>query len=288
MYENRQPANYSFGTLSSAAAVSDTTLNSAEFAARLAAGLDTTTYVPITLQDPATGAFEIVWATGHTAGATAATVVRGREGTSAVAWPSSTLWTCSPTLRDGSLPVANKAALPTDMHVGGRAYLLDQKALVAYNGMGWGYDDSVLYGATADSTVNNTASFANAAGLSVPMAASAKYAIEAWVVYASNATANIKFLPSVPAGATGFWSTFGPYFANASRIGDVDTGLTDLASNLAASGDNSGAQASCRMVATVTTAAAAGNFQLRFAQNTANGSNTTVKAASWIRATRVG
>jgi hypothetical protein len=145
-YESRLPVNYAFGVLTSAAAISDTTLTSADFATRLPSGLSTTTYVPITLQDPSTGLFEIVWANAHTAAATTCTVLRGREGTSARAWGSGTLWVVAPTLRDGVLPVANTAALPADPHVGLRAFLQDTQTRVEYVlNVGWLAQSGMAY-----------------------------------------------------------------------------------------------------------------------------------------------
>lgn len=129
-YENRLPANYAFGTLTSAAAISDTTLTSTDFATQLASGLSTTNYVPLTLQDPSTHLYEIVWVNAHTAAASTCTVVRGKEGTSARAWGTGTLWACAPTLRDGVLWVSTRASLPTDPHVGLRAYIQDEQVTV--------------------------------------------------------------------------------------------------------------------------------------------------------------
>ncbi|WP_103344082.1 hypothetical protein [Amycolatopsis sp. CA-126428] len=137
MYELRVPANYLFGQLTNPAAISDTTMVSTDFAA-LQSGLSTNLYIPITLQDPANKNFEIVWATAHTGASNTITVVRGREGSTARAWPASTLWACAPTLRDSVLPVANAAALPADPHVGLRTLQLDTQVALqwAYPG-GW-------------------------------------------------------------------------------------------------------------------------------------------------------
>lgn len=155
-YENRVPFNYAFGALTGAAAISDTTLTSTDFAAGMSTGLSTSTYVPMTLQDPATKLFEIVWVTAHTGGASTVTVVRGREGTSARAWGSGTLWTVAPTLRDIVLPVTTRSALPTDPHVGMRAYIQDEQVAVEYVlNVGWlsqsgmSYRASQLLGADA-------------------------------------------------------------------------------------------------------------------------------------------
>lgn len=136
-YESRLSLNYVFGTLTDAASASQTTLTSADFAA-LPPGLSTAAYVPITLQDPSTKVCEIVWANAHTAGATTVTVVRGKESTTARSWPAGALWTQAPTLRDGVLPVASRAALPTDPHAGLRAYLQDEQIVVEWVlGVGW-------------------------------------------------------------------------------------------------------------------------------------------------------
>ena len=137
-YENRWPANYAFGTLSVAAAISDTTLQSVDFGSLLPSGLSTTLYVPMVLQDQSTKLYEIVWVNAHTAAATSCTVLRGREGTAARAWPSGTLWTISPTLRDGVLPVTTRSALPTDPHVGLRCEIQDEQVVVEWTpSVGW-------------------------------------------------------------------------------------------------------------------------------------------------------
>lgn len=150
-YESRQPTNYSFGALTQTATLQDTTLTSDDFRTRLPSGLSTILYVPITLQDPSTAAYEIVWATSHTAGSATATVLRGRENTTTTLWPAGTLWTISPTLRDGILPVPNRAALPTDAHVGLRAYLQDEQVTIEKFLPCWGPPEAMLRQTTAQS-----------------------------------------------------------------------------------------------------------------------------------------
>jgi hypothetical protein len=146
VYENRLTANYAFGQLTSAVAITDTTLTSAEFATGLPIGLSTAMYVPISLQDPNTRVCEIVWATAHTAASTSATVLRGREGLTARAWPAGTLWAVTPTVRDIVLPVANRAALPSDPHVGLRAFLQDERVVTEWTLGGWQYPSRAAAG----------------------------------------------------------------------------------------------------------------------------------------------
>lgn len=137
-YEVRQTVDYAFGTLTAGAAISDLTLTSADFSAKIPSGLSTTDYVPIALQNPSTGSFEIVWATAHSGTSATVTVARGKEGTSAQAWPSNTLWTVAATRRDGVLPVSTRTALPTDPHAGLRCLIMDEEVIVEWSvSIGW-------------------------------------------------------------------------------------------------------------------------------------------------------
>lgn len=141
MYECRASTNFAFGTLSTAAATGDLVLNSAEFATALPSGLSTTIYTPMTLQDITTKVYEIVWVTAHGAAATACTVVRAKEGTTARAWPSGTPWLVGPTTRDSLYPVVNRAALPSDPHVGMRALIQDEQVAATYTPLGGWIND---------------------------------------------------------------------------------------------------------------------------------------------------
>lgn len=127
--EIRAAADYKFGTLSSAAALSDTSLSSAAFANLAGAYYTTGIYIPIVLHDPSVPVYEIVWITAHTAAATSVTVVRGKESTTARAWPSGTQWLAAPSIRD-ALVAVTRANLPSDAHVGLRAALTDENQIV--------------------------------------------------------------------------------------------------------------------------------------------------------------
>jgi hypothetical protein len=135
----RMPADYLFGTLSQAAAIGDTSISSASFAG-LATSYTTSAVLPIVLHNPATGVREMVWVTAHTAAATSVTVVRGKEGTSAQAWPSGTQWIVAPTAARDGLPAMSTAALNalTDQHVGMRALNTDTSTVWEWTyGAGW-------------------------------------------------------------------------------------------------------------------------------------------------------
>lgn len=168
-YELRTALDYRFGTLSSAAAISDPTLQAADFASLPGgASVSTTQYIPITLQDPNTKLYEIVWINAHTAASTTVTVLRGREGTSARSWASGTLWTLGGTVRDGLLGVANRAALPSDGHIGGRALLLDELRVLTKSTPGWLDPEMTVGGITRVNDDSDTSGFTERAVITTP------------------------------------------------------------------------------------------------------------------------
>jgi hypothetical protein len=126
----RMPSDYQFGTLGVAAAIGDTTLTSNAFAT-LPSGQTTSAVTPLVLHNPAAGTHEVVWVTAHTASATTATVVRGKESSTAQAWPTGTQWICAPTAARDGLPALSAAALTamTDPHVGMRALETDSSTV---------------------------------------------------------------------------------------------------------------------------------------------------------------
>lgn len=107
----RLRADYVFGTTTAALGTTDTTLSGAALARLpVVAGSDT---AAVTLQNPTTGGYEIVWVTAHASAATTATIVRGQEGSTAAAWASGTTWTHGPTAKDVTDPVRYAGAWAT-------------------------------------------------------------------------------------------------------------------------------------------------------------------------------
>lgn len=140
--------------------------------------------------------------------------------------------------------------------------------------------------AASTTTVNNSATLVNATGLVVPVEASAQYAIEACLVYNTGTVPGLKIGWTVPAGATGNWSTGGVVQSANSRIGSADMGVTALSTPLTVTGDAS-LGVSCRPIGTLTVSSTAGNLQLQVAQSTANVSNTVIQIGSWLKVTRL-
>jgi hypothetical protein len=117
-FEQRQIVNYFSTQLSVAASLTDTTMRAPAFT-NLDSALGAK-YVPLVLHDDQQGVFEIVWASGHAVGSDTITVARGKEGSTARAWPSGTRVECAPTAYDVALASVT-SSLPTDAPIGMRS-----------------------------------------------------------------------------------------------------------------------------------------------------------------------
>jgi hypothetical protein len=138
-YDQRSGIDDKFGQLTAGVTSLDTTLTSPDFTS-LPSDLSVTKYVPITLADDSARTYETAWITGHSAGSAAVTVVRGREGSTARAWPTGSVWRCAPTVRD-TLATYTRGTLPGDAHLGMRAILTDENRVVRKQAAGWTVDE---------------------------------------------------------------------------------------------------------------------------------------------------
>jgi hypothetical protein len=79
---------------------------------------------------------EIIWVTAHTGGASTATVVRGREGTTAQNWLTGDRWSCTQLSSDVPT-ICTSATRPTNPYHGMLIWETDSKRLLAYDGAAW-------------------------------------------------------------------------------------------------------------------------------------------------------
>jgi len=138
---------------------------------------------------------------------------------------------------------------------------------------------------TADETVNNSATLQNDDHLVYALAASEVVAFECRLTYNTGATPDIKFAFTVPASATLKWNTVGAWRDNGGTV----VPQTDVAASgtaMAFGGFGAPDDTTVTLSGTVVNSTNAGNLQLQWAQDTANGSDTIVRANSWMRVTR--
>ena len=162
-------------------------------------------------------------------------------------------------------------------------YIESDKTLWEYDGSDWKpiAGPPTAYKTTAE-TVNNSATLQNDDDLFVSVDASAYYEGELWIAFTSAVAAGLKVDFTAPVGAA----------LEASAFLVVVSGAVTYSATLAlgaVSGIVSNGAASpylCKF--TLTTGANSGVLQFRWAQNTANASNTTVNVGSYLRLRRIG
>lgn len=172
-------------------------------------------------------------------------------------------------------------------YVGQVRYNTSTGALEIWNGSAWfPYSQILTARKTADQTVTNSTSYQTDSQLTVPLAANAAYALDAFIVYSTPDNAEFKNQWSTPSGASISWAPWG-----------LSGGTSDTGSIRAPVGTSGGwtltstlpstSNVSARPVGTITTTTA-GTLAYQWGQSVADAAATTVHAGSWIRAHRIG
>jgi hypothetical protein len=142
--------------------------------------------------------------------------------------------------------------------------------------------------AGADTVVNNSAVLVDVTGLAVAVLAGARYEVECFLSYDAAAAADAKVGWVAPAGATFTWTPNCPGTGTAGAPFPLDAGQRDVATAAAMGGVAAGTIIDVVMRGRLVVAGTAGTFKLQFAQNTADPSNATVHAGSFLRLLRIG
>lgn len=158
-----------------------------------------------------------------------------------------------------------------------------------WNGSTWNTRESFVFKA-ADETVNNSAALQNDNDLVLSVVADTKYLLESQIIYDSGTTPDIKFAWVGPAAATLDWTTnaLGTGATGVNGALTVGNSVIGDAGVLAAGGVGAGTAVTAMARGILQVGATAGTLQLRWAQNTADVSDTIVKVRSWMRLTKVG
>lgn len=139
--------------------------------------------------------------------------------------------------------------------------------------------DQVVTSATTGATlVNDT-------DLSVAVAASTTYAVEAVIIYAAGTTPDMKVAFTWPTGATMPWGLIGNTTAAAFQA--VAFSAPASATTFSVGGTGVSNDLLLYLYGTLTVGTVAGTLQFQFAQNTADASATTVRAGSRLTLTVV-
>jgi len=148
--------------------------------------------------------------------------------------------------------------------------------------------DQAVIKASAE-TINNVDVLQDDDDLVVSVAAGAVYSVEVRLLYSAAAAADLQVSVTGPAGAT-LPLIVEALPAGASAVTDAHTvqiGALGDAAVLTIGAVAAGTQVVAQAHGLLTTAAAAGSLQVRWAQATADVSDAVVDAGSWIRVTRI-
>jgi hypothetical protein len=150
-----------------------------------------------------------------------------------------------------------------------------------------------------DQTVNNNATIQPVVGLTGALEGKTYYAFDGVIFFSTNGTADIKFTVQAPFAdvfdSEGAWSLFGSP-ATVTPPGNVSTEFDDqfngsgdiTAAGTLTAGGSAGGQNVALPRGWVRTHSSPGTVQWWFAQEAADASNTTIRAGSWIRFSKLG
>jgi hypothetical protein len=137
-----------------------------------------------------------------------------------------------------------------------------------------------------DETVNNSATLQNDDALVIAVNSTAKYEVTGLVAYNSGTTPDIKFAFTAPASATFLWCCDALDTGASGVTGTVSRQKLAITDSLGVGG--TGNDLIAKISGILVVAGTAGNLQLQWAQNTANASNTIVRAGSYLTARQIG
>jgi hypothetical protein len=126
-------------------------------------------------------------------------------------------------------------------------------------------------------------------GLSVPVAASALYAITGYVPFSAPTAADLKLALVGPTGATGHWGAMAMATTTSGVAGNVTCSRAvafTTAASLSVGGVDS-EELHATLMGTIQTSTTAGTLALYHAQVTSNGTAATVKSGAWLRLVRL-
>jgi hypothetical protein len=148
---------------------------------------------------------------------------------------------------------------------------------------------------SAEQTINNTATLTTLADFTTALVANATYVAEFVLIYLSGTTPDVKFKWDIGSvsGCTIEWGQTGASAINAaapSGGGAITTynSMHDQTQTMALSGQGTAAdnKVVVPLFATIHNSSTAGNLNFQWAQNTANGSNTSLLVGSYMKVTR--
>jgi hypothetical protein len=184
-------------------------------------------------------------------------------------------------------PFATAAARTSAVTVpvtGMLSHRADHLVFEGYDGSGWvtvPYQPFTIK--TADENLTSNTTLQDDDELAIAVRASAWYGLNGMIRYAAGTTGDIKFGWSGPASAALQWAWSGVDTSLAS----TNTGELGIGDSSALGGAGSSFTQIARLTGFLQVAGTAGTLTFRWAQNTSDGTASSVKTGSWIQLTRM-
>jgi len=143
--------------------------------------------------------------------------------------------------------------------------------------------------ATTDTSRTSNTTLLSVTDLAIALEANTTYAFDMFLAYDAGVTGDIKCAFTVPSGASISWAGWGLTTGTTGSFGDMTAQRADGSGTTLAFGGSAtlAGVLACAPRGYVTTGGTTGNLQFQFAQNTSNGTATTIKSGSWLRAQKV-
>lgn len=139
-------------------------------------------------------------------------------------------------------------------------------------------------------TINNDGTNSSDPDLTFTVLPNSVYTIECCLFVSGGSAADFQAAWSVPAGASGTWSLYGPSLsiAASSTTGEIRFNAGSLTTTRVAGVSDTATPVLMPASGLLRTGGSGGTFVLQWAQNVATAVNTTLEADSWVKLIRVG
>ncbi|QZE11627.1 hypothetical protein SEA_KARP_30 [Streptomyces phage Karp] len=145
-----------------------------------------------------------------------------------------------------------------------------------------GTNNTTIVRKTADEQVTNSTTVQDDDHFVIAVEANSTYAIDSFMMFESDAAADIKFTFTGPAGSTIYFTSDGVSAGNSNNIGSVKMDANAGGAETVLGGFV-GTRTTMRPAGIIVTGGTAGSLTFRWAQNALSATPTTLYANSWLR-----
>lgn len=144
--------------------------------------------------------------------------------------------------------------------------------------------ESIVYKSSESQIVNNSTTLINDTSLYIDAVTNTTYVIEGLILYKSSSVADFKCTITAPSGSVGGWTTSGINgYQGINQSTGTGSALLAFGTTASFGGAGISSIAAVRLYAVVKTSTTGGTINFRWAQNTAEASDTIVTTGSFLK-----